>query len=125
MLLERRDGRTLRLRLNLWEASDALLADVEAAVGATMADDVERRLHAGEAVMFGALGLQAAGLLHKGQLITWSSIDTIRTQSDEEGMEVDEHLVIVAHGKPRKIDRSKIDNEPVLMACLLQRLPGH
>ena len=125
VLLGTRDGRTLRLRLNLWDAPDALLAEVEEAVGATMAHDVERRLHAGETVKFGALGLQAEGLVHKGQLIAWSSIDTIRTQSDEEGMDVDEHLVIVAHGKSRKIDRSKIDNEPVLMACLMQRLPAH
>ncbi|MET3498216.1 hypothetical protein [Variovorax boronicumulans] len=125
LLLATRDGKTLRLRLNLWDASDELLAGVEAAVGDTMAHEVERRLHAGETVKFGALGLQAEGLVHKGQLIAWSSIDTIRTQSDEEGMDVDEHLVIVAHGKSRKIDRSKIDNEPVLMACLMQRLPAH
>ncbi|SFP24205.1 hypothetical protein SAMN03159339_1169 [Variovorax sp. 770b2] len=125
VLLDTRDGKTLRLRLNLWDAPDALLAAIEEAVGATMARDVERRLHAGETVKFGALGLQAEGLVHKGQLIAWSSIDTIRTQSDEDGMEVDEHLVIVAQGKSRKIDRSKIDNEPVLMACLMQRLPTH
>ena len=118
VLLGTRDGRTLRL--NLWNAPDALLAEVEEAVGATMARDVERRLHAGETVKFGALGLQAEGLVHKGQPIAWSSINTIRTQSDEEVMEVDEHLIIVAHGKSRKID-----NEPVLMACLMQRLPAH
>jgi len=75
-------------------------------------------------VAFGALELSAEGLLHKGQLIAWSSIDTIRTQSDAEDMDVDEHLVIVANGKTRKVDRSKIDNEPVLIACLMQRLPS-
>ena len=125
VLLTTRDGKTLRLRLDLWDQPDALLGEVEEAVGDTMSHDVERRLHAGETVKFGALGLQAEGLVHKGQLIAWSSIDTIRTQSDEEGMDVDEHLVIVASGKTRKIDRSKIDNEPVLMACLMQRLPAH
>lgn len=125
VLLSTRDGKTLRLRLDLWDQAHALLAEVEEAVGDTMAHDVERRLHAGETVKFGALGLQAEGLVHKGQLIAWSSIDTIRTQSDEDGMDVDEHLVIVAGGKTRKIDRSKLDNEPVLMACLMQRLPAH
>jgi len=40
-------------------AWDALLHEVEAALGATMAHDVECRLHnTGETVMFGALSLQ-------------------------------------------------------------------
>ncbi|SEJ09107.1 MULTISPECIES: hypothetical protein [unclassified Variovorax] len=125
VLLTGRDGKTLRLRLDLWDNAGDLLCEVEEAVGEVMAHDVERRLHAGETVKFGALGLQAEGLMHKGQLIAWSSIDTIRTQSDEDGMEADEHLVIVANGKTRKIDRSKIDNEPVLLACLMQRLPAN
>jgi hypothetical protein len=125
VLLDTRGGKTLRLRLNLWQASDALLADVEQAVGDALAHHARRRLHAGETIDFGVLGLRTEGLVHKGQLLAWSSIDSIRTQSDEEGMEVDEHLVIVAHGKPRKIDRSKIDNEPVLMACLMQHLPAN
>jgi hypothetical protein len=112
VLLSTRDGRTLRLRLALWDEPDVLLAEVEEAVGDVMTNDVERRLHAGETVKFGVLGLQAEGLVHKGQLIAWSSID------------VDEHLVIVANGKSRKIDRSRIDNEPVLLACLMQRLPA-
>lgn len=125
VLLTGGDGKTLRLRLALWDDAAGLLAEVEEAVGEVMAHDVERRLHAGETVKFGALGLQAEGLMHKGQLIAWSSIDTIRTQSDEDGMDADEHLVIVANGKTRKIDRSRIDNEPVLLACLMQRLPAN
>jgi len=124
LLLTTRNGKTLRLRLDLWDDAPALLAEIEEAVGEVLRHDVERRLHAGDTVPFGALGLNAEGLVHKGQLIAWSSIDTIRTQSDEEGMDVDEQLVIVANGKARKIDRSKIDNEPVLMACLMQRLPA-
>ncbi|WP_260397211.1 hypothetical protein [Variovorax sp. KBW07] len=124
LLLTTRNGNTLRLRLDLWDNAHALLAEVEEAVGEVLRHDVERRVHSGETVAFGALGLNAEGLVHKGQLIAWSNIDTIRTQSDEEGMDVDEHLVIVANGKTRKIDRSKIDNEPVLMVCLMQRLPS-
>jgi hypothetical protein len=124
LLLTAADGRTLRLRLELWDRAPLLVAEVEEAIGDAMKSDVERRVHAGETVSFGALSLHAEGLVHKGQLLAWSSIDTIRTQSDEDGMEVDEHLVIVAGGKTRKIDRSKIDNEPVLLACLLQRLPA-
>lgn len=124
LLLRTADGNTLRVRLDLWERAEVLAAEVEEAIGEVLRDGVERRVHAGETVAFGVLSLQAEGLVHKGQLIPWSSIDTIRTQSDEDGMEVDEHLVIVAGGKTRKIDRSKIDNEPVLLACLMQRLPA-
>lgn len=124
LLLTTRDGQTLRLRLDLWGDPYALVAEVEEAVGEVLRHDVERRLHAGDTVPFGALALNAEGLVHKGQLIAWSSIDTIRTQSDAEAMDVDEHLLIVANGKTRKIDRSKIDNEPVLMSCLMQRLPS-
>ena len=124
LLLTTRDGKTLRLRLDLWDDAHALVAEVEEAVGEALRHDVERRLHAGDTVLFGALALNAEGLVHKGQLIAWSSIDTIRTQSDAEAMDVDEHLVIVANGRTRKIDRSKIENEPVLMVCLMQRLPS-
>ena len=124
LLLTTRNGKTQRLRLDLWDDASALVAEVEDAVSEVLRHDVERRLHEGDTVAFGALELNAEGLLHKGQLIAWSSIDTIRTQSDAEDMDVDEHLVIVANGKTRKIDRSKIDNEPVLLACLMQRLPS-
>jgi protein required for attachment to host cells len=57
-------------------------------------------------------------------MIPWAAIDSIRTQSDSEGMETDETLIIVARGKAHKIDRSKIVNEPVMLACLRQYLPG-
>ena len=62
--------------------------------------------------------------MHKGQQIPWTAIDTIRTQSDSEGMETDETLIIVAQGKTHKIDRSRIDNEPVMLACLQRYLPA-
>ncbi len=124
LLITTRNGKTLRLRLDLWDHAEVLVAEVEEAVAEVLRHDVERRVHAGDTVAFGVLGLTAEGLMHKGQLIAWSSIDTIRTQSDAEGMDTDEHLVIVANGKTRKIDRSKIDNEPVLMTCLMQRLPS-
>lgn len=118
------DGRTLRVRLDLWERAPVLLAEVEEAIGEVMRHGIERRVHAGETVSFGALSLHAEGLVHQGQLIAWSSIDSVRTQCDEDGVAADEHLVIVALGRTRRIDRSKIDNEPVLLACLLQRLPA-
>lgn len=124
VLLALRDGRTVRLRLALWADADELLAQIDEAVSDALWQEADRRVQAGETVPFGALGLNAQGLVHKGQLLAWSHIDTIRTQSDAEGMDTDETLVIVADGKTRKIDRSKIDNEPVLMACLARRLPA-
>lgn len=37
---------------------------------------------------------------------------------------LDETLIIVARGKTHKVDRSRIDNEPVLLACLRHYLPA-
>lgn len=68
--------------------------------------------------------MNSTGLVHKGRQIPWTTIDTIRTQSDSEGMETDETLIIVAQGKTHKIDRSRIDNEPVMLACLQRYLPN-
>ena len=79
----------------------------------------QRRIDAGATVAFGSLGMNATGLVHKGRQIPWTTIDTIRTQSDSEGMETDETLIIVAQGKTHKVDRSRIDNEPVMLALSL------
>lgn len=124
MLIATRRGRPMRLRLDLWDHAFALRTEIEEAIGRVLRSDVERRMHAGDTVGFGVLGMSAEGLVHKGQLIAWSSIDTVRTQSATDGILVDEHLVIVANGQTRRIDRSKIENEPVLLACLMQRLPA-
>ncbi|WP_285412264.1 hypothetical protein [Variovorax sp. efr-133-TYG-130] len=124
MLITTRSGKTTRLRLGLWDHAAALRAEVEEAIGKVLRGDVERRMHAGDTVDFGALAMNAEGLVHEGQLIAWSSIDTVHTQSETDGVLVDEHLVIIANGRTRRIDRSKIENEPVLLACLMQRLPA-
>ncbi len=124
LLLTLADGRRLRLRLAIWGDADALLDLLEARVGGNLEADARRRIDAGATVAFGAVGMNAAGLVHKGQQIPWASIDTIRTQSDSEGMETDETLIVVARGKTHRIDRSGIDNEPVLLACLRHYLPA-
>lgn len=124
LLLTLTDGRRLRLRLAIWDDADALLDLLEARVGGNLEADARRRIDAGATVAFGAVGMNAAGLVHKGQQIPWASIDTIRTQSDSEGMETDETLIVVARGKTHRIDRSGIDNEPVLLACLRHYLPA-
>lgn len=124
LLLTLGNGRRVRLRLAIWDHADALLDLLDARVGGHLEADVRRRIDAGATVSFGALGMNAAGLVHKGRPIPWASIDTIRTQSDSEGMETNETLIIVARGKTHKVDRSGIDNEPVLLACLRHYLPA-
>lgn len=124
LLLTLANGERVRLRLGIWEGADELLELLDARVGGDLEADARRRIDAGATVAFGALGMNAAGLVHKGQQIPWTAIDTIRTQSDSEGMETDETLIIVAQGKTHKIDRSRIDNEPVMLACLQRYLPA-
>ncbi|CAB3632840.1 MAG: hypothetical protein J0I68_10890 [Achromobacter sp.] len=124
LLLTLANGERVRLRLAIWEGADELLELLDARVGGDLEADARRRIDAGATVAFGALGMNAAGLVHKGQQIPWTAIDTIRTQSDSEGMETDETLIIVAQGKTHKIDRSRIDNEPVMLACLQRYLPA-
>ncbi|WZB73788.1 hypothetical protein WJ972_21110 [Achromobacter insuavis] len=124
LLLTLANGERVRLRLGIWEGADELLELLDARVGGDLEADARRRIDAGATVAFGALGMNAAGLVHKGQQIPWTAIDTIRTQSDSEGMETDETLIIVARGKTHKIDRSRIDNEPVMLACLQRYLPA-
>ena len=124
LLLTLANGERVRLRLAIWEGADELLELLDARVGGDLEADARRRIDAGATVAFGALGMNAAGLVHKGQQIPWTAIDTIRTQSDSEGMETDETLIIVARGKTHKIDRSRIDNEPVMLACLQRYLPA-
>ncbi|MFY2643665.1 hypothetical protein ACOTDF_19065 [Achromobacter insuavis] len=124
LLLTLANCERVRLRLAIWEGADELLELLDARVGGDLEADARRRIDAGATVAFGALGMNAAGLVHKGQQIPWTAIDTIRTQSDSEGMETDETLIIVARGKTHKIDRSRIDNEPVMLACLQRYLPA-
>lgn len=124
LLLTLHGGERIRLRLAIWQDAYELAEHLEDAVGGNLEADTHRKLQAGATVAFGPLGMNAAGLVHKGQQIPWTAIDTIRTQSDSEGMETDETLIIVARGKTHKIDRSKIINEPVMLACLRQYLPG-
>jgi hypothetical protein len=124
LLLTLHSGERIRLRLAIWDDAWELADQLQDAVSGHLEADTRRKLQAGDTVAFGPLGLNASGLLHKGQQIPWTAIDTIRTQSDSEGMETDETLIIVALGKTHKIDRSKIVNEPVMLACLRQYLPG-
>lgn len=124
LLLTLTDGRRVRLRLALWDHAEVLLEQLDARVGGNLEADARRRIDAGATVDFGTLGMNAAGLVYKGRQIPWASIDTIRTQSDSEGMETDETLIIVARDKIHKVDRSGIDNEPVMLACLRHYLPA-
>lgn len=124
LLLTLANGERVRLRLGIWEGADELLEQLDARVGGNLEADAQRRIDAGATVAFGSLGMNATGLVHKGRQIPWTTIDTIRTQSDSEGMETDETLIIVAQGKTHKIDRSRIDNEPVMLACLQRYLPN-
>lgn len=124
LLLTLHNGERIRLRLAIWDDAWELADQLQDAVSGNLEADTRRKLQAGDTVAFGPLSMNANGLLHKGQQIPWTAIDTIRTQSDSEGMETDETLIIVAQGKTHKIDRSKIVNEPVMLACLRQYLPG-
>ena len=82
-----------------------------------------RALQAGQTLSFGPLSISATGLTYRKHVMPWASITSIRTQSDSEGLETDETLIVVADGKTHKIDRSKLSNEPVLLACMQHYLP--
>ncbi len=124
LVLTLRDGERVLIRLAIWEDGYALADQLEESVGGNLEATTLRRLQAQDTVGFGPLSMNASGLTYKGHMIPWAAIDSIRTQSDSEGMETDETLIIVARGKTHKIDRSKIVNEPVMLACLRQYLPG-
>ncbi|MBB1595420.1 hypothetical protein [Achromobacter sp. UMC46] len=124
LVLTLHNGERVRIRLAIWHDAYGLADQLEESIGGDLEAATMRRLQAQDTVDFGPLSMNASGLAYKGQLIPWAAIDSIRTQSDSEGMETDETLIIVARGKTYKIDRSKIVNEPVMLACLRQYLPG-
>jgi len=120
LLLKLSDGTSIRLRLNIWAHGDALADELTACVDAHLSDSIQRKLAAGETVSFGPLDLNANGLAHKGVFIPWHAIDSVRTQSEQDGMDRDETLIIATQGRMHKVDRSKIVNESVMLNCLRQ-----
>ncbi|MCD7098261.1 hypothetical protein [Stenotrophomonas sp. MMGLT7] len=122
LLLWLRGGGRRRIRLALWRDGDALAAGVLEAVRAQLLQDARRRLDAGEVLDFGPLRVSGSGLWIKRTQLAWDQIERIRTQTEHEGVDTDETLVITAAGRHYKLDRSRIRNEPVLLAVLQQRL---
>ncbi|WP_244237228.1 hypothetical protein [Corallococcus llansteffanensis] len=123
VVLHHRDG-TYRLRLGLWSDADALHHAVLGHVVPRLLEGVGRQVAAGEPVRFGPLTLSDAGLTHKGQLMRWEDIESIRLQDELDQGAATRELIIVAQGKPRKIDEAKVISAPVLLAYLSARLPG-
>jgi hypothetical protein len=120
----RHRGGTYRLRLGLWSDAEHLRHEVTGHVVSALLDGVSRQVAAGRPVHFGPLILSNAGLTHKGRLMRWEDIDSIRLQDEEDHAVATRELVIVAQGKPRKIDEAKVVNAPVLLAYLSDRLAG-
>ncbi|MCY1033357.1 hypothetical protein OV207_18025 [Corallococcus sp. BB11-1] len=123
VVLRHRDG-SYKLRLNLWSDAEALHQDVMEHVVPELLERVREEVAAGRAVRFGPLTLEDAGLSHKGRLMRWEEIESLRFQDEFDHGVSTRQLVIVAHGKPRKIDEAKIPNAPVLLAYLSDRLAG-
>ncbi|MBU8898713.1 hypothetical protein KRR26_24185 [Corallococcus sp. M34] len=111
-----------RLRLDLWDDGDSLYAEVRACVIPVVLERVQRQVARGESVRFGPLTLSREGLTHRGQLLRWEDIDSIRRQDEEDESVATREWVIVARGTSRKIDEAKIINAPVLLAYLSARL---
>lgn len=123
VVLHHRDG-AYRLRLGLWSDADDLRQTVLGHVVPRLMEDVDRQVAAGESVRFGPLTLSDAGLTHKGKLIRWDDIESIRLQDELDEGAATRELIIVAQGKSRKIDEAKVPNAPVLLAYLSDRLSG-
>ncbi|RKG85001.1 DUF6585 family protein [Corallococcus terminator] len=120
----RHRGGSYKLRLNLWSDAEALHQGVMEHVVPELLERVSREVAEGQAVRFGPLTLDDAGLTHKGRLLRWEDIESIRVQDEFDTGVSTRELVIVAQGKPRKIDEAKIPNAPVLLAYLSDRLAG-
>ena len=120
----RHRGGSYKLRLNLWSDAEALHQDVMAHVVPELLERVRGQVEAGQPVRFGPLTLGDAGLTHKGQLMRWEEIESIRLQDEFDHGVSTRELVIVAQGRPRKLDEAKIPNAPVLLAYLSDRLAG-
>ncbi|PTL83403.1 DUF6585 family protein [Vitiosangium sp. GDMCC 1.1324] len=120
VVLRHRNG-LYRLRLNLWSDAEHLHRKVTTHVVSGLLDRVNRQVAAGQSVHFGPLTLNGAGLTHKGRLMRWEEIESIRLQDEEEQGVATRELVIVTQGKLRKIDEAKIVNAPVLLAYLSGR----
>lgn len=118
----RHRGGTYRLRLNLWSNAEHLHHDVIGHLVPRLLDTVSRQVDAGRPVRFGPLTLSRAGLTHRGRLMRWEEIESIRRQDEVDQSVATRELVIVAQGKSRKFDEAKIINAPVLLAYLSARL---
>ena len=123
LILTLESGERVRIRLRLWNAPEALAAELESRIGHSQHDDALSALQGGQTLPFGPLSMNAGGLTVRKQFIPWASIENIRTQSSSEGLETEETLIIVADGKTHKVDRSRLINEPVLFACMQHYLP--
>ncbi|MCP3142961.1 hypothetical protein [Pyxidicoccus xibeiensis] len=123
-LILRHRGGTYWLRLALWSDAEHLRHEVIGHVVAELLEGVSRQVAAGESVHFGPLILSDAGLTHKGRLMRWEDIESIRLQDEVDQAVATRELIIVAEGKPRKIDEAKVVNAPVLLAYLSDRLAG-
>ena len=120
----RHRGGSYKLRLNLWSDAEELHQEVMEHVVPELLERVHSQLDAGQPVHFGPLTLGGEGLTHKGRLLRWEEIESIRLQNEfDQGVSTRE-LVIVAQGKPRKIDEANILIAPVLLAYLSDRLAG-
>lgn len=120
----RHRGGTYRLQLNLWSDAEHLHRAVTRHVVPRLLDRVNHQVAAGQSVQFGPLTLNGEGLTHKGRLMRWEEIESIRLQDEEDDAVATRELVIVAQGKSRKIDEAKVINAPVLLAYLSARLGG-
>ena|GEM_PF-483653 len=121
-LVLRHRGGTYRLRLNLWSDAEALYDHVTSHVVEVLLQGVHRQVNAGKTVKFGPLALSGAGLTHKKRLMPWDDIENIRFQDEVDSGVSTRELIIVADGRQLKIDEARIDNAPVLLAYLSQRL---
>ncbi|WP_233595401.1 MULTISPECIES: DUF6585 family protein [Corallococcus] len=120
----RHRGGSYKLRLNLWSDAEALHQSVMEHVVPELLERVHQQVADGQPVRFGPLTLDDAGLTHKGRRMRWEEIESIRVQDEFDTGVSTRELVIVAQGKPRKIDEAKIPNAPVLLAYLSDRLAG-
>ncbi|MFP2964366.1 DUF6585 family protein [Myxococcus sp. 1LA] len=121
-LVLRHRGGTYRLRLNLWSDAEELYEHVTGHTVQVLLPGVHRQVNAGKAVKFGPLTLSGAGLTHKKKLMRWDDIESIRFQDEFDSGVSTRELVIAAQGRPLRIDEARIDNAPVLLAYLSQRL---
>ncbi|WP_233605300.1 hypothetical protein [Corallococcus sp. AB030] len=120
----RHTGGTLRLRLFLWSDPDVLHEAVLEQVVSRLLERVSHQVSEGKPVRFGPLVLGDLGLIHRGKLWRWDDIESIRLQDEVDQGYASRDLVIVAQGKARKFDESKVINAPVLLAYLSGRLAG-